>query len=58
MNKLLDFWYNCLMKSKQTKKPYMPRVLVKMNIGTRIVKSKKDKMSTRQVLNKQTKEMY
>lgn len=46
------------MKSKKTKIPYMPRVLVKMNTGTRVVKSKKDKASTRQALNKKTREMY
>lgn len=46
------------MKNKKLKKPYMPRVTVKMNTGTRILKSKKDKAMTRQALNKQTKEMY
>ncbi len=46
-----------VMKHK-SKKPYMPRVLVKMNTGTRTMKSKKDKANTRQALNKQTKEMY
>lgn len=43
---------------RKSKKPYMPRVLVKMNIGTRTMKSKKDKANTRQALNKQIKEMY
>ena len=34
----------------------MPRVIVKINTGTRILKSKKDKANTRQALNKKTKE--
>lgn len=45
------------MKTKKTNKPYMPRVIVKMNTGTRIMKSRKDKANTRQALNKKTKEM-
>ena len=45
------------MKRKNVKKPYMPRVVVKMNTGTRVLKSKKDKTSTRQALNKKTREM-
>ena len=45
------------MKNKKTKKPYMPRVLVKMNTGTRVMKSKKDKANTRQALNRKTKEI-
>lgn len=43
-------------KSRKTKKPYMPRVIVKMNTGTRTMKSKKDKANTRQNLNKKTRE--
>lgn len=43
---------------KKPKKPYMPRVVVKMNTGTRVMKSKKNKANTRRALNKQTKEMY
>lgn len=43
---------------KISKKPYMPRVVCKMNTGTRTMKSKKDKASTRQALNKKTKEMW
>ena len=39
------------------KKPYMPRVVMKMNTGTKVLKSKKDKANTRQALNKKTKEM-
>ena len=41
---------------KKSKKSYMPRIIVKMNIGTRIIKSKKDKANSRQALNKKTKE--
>ena len=40
----------------KSKKPYMPRVVVKMNTGTRVLKSKKDKASTRQTLNKKMKD--
>lgn len=46
------------MKNRKTKTPYMPRIVVKMNTGTRVVKSKKDKASTRQALNKKIREMY
>ena len=45
------------MKTKKTKKQYMPRVLVKMNTGTRVMKSKRDKMNSRQALSNKTKEM-
>ena len=41
----------------KSKKPYMPRVVVKMNTGTRTMKSKKDKAMTRQALNKKTKDI-
>ena len=34
----------------------MPRVVVKMNTGTRVVKSEKDEASTRQALNKKMKD--
>ena len=40
----------------KSKKPYMPRVVVKMNTGTRVLKSKKDKAFTRQALNKKMKD--
>ena len=40
----------------KSKKPYMPRVVVKMNTGTRVLQSKKDKASTRQALNKKMKD--
>ena len=39
-------------------KQYIPRVLVKMNTGTRVILSKKDKMSTRRALNKMVKEIW
>lgn len=35
---------------KNKVKEYRPRVVVKGNIGTRIMKSKKDKLNTRQAL--------
>ena len=38
------------------KKPYMPRVIARMNTGTRVLKSKKDKASTRQALNKKMRD--
>ena len=43
---------------KRSKKPYMPRIVVKMNTGTRVIKSKKDKANSRQALNKKTKDSY
>lgn len=43
-------------RKNKIKKPYMPRVIVKMNTGTRTMKSKKDKVNTRQNLNKRTKD--
>ena len=42
---------------KQSKKPYMPRVVVKMNTGTRVMKSKKDKKNSRQALKQAIKEL-
>lgn len=44
------------MKAKKPRKPYMPRVVVKMNTGTRTMKSKKDKANSRQALNKKARE--
>lgn len=41
-----------------TKKVYRPRVIVRGNTGTRVMKSKKDKMNSRQSLKKQLKELY
>ena len=40
------------------KHSYMPRVLVRMNTGTRVMRSKKDKATSRQTLNKEVREMY
>lgn len=40
------------MKKRKKKLPYMPRVVVKMNTGTRVIKSKKDKMNSRQALKR------
>ena len=45
------------MKNKKFKKPYMPRIIVNMNTGTRAVASKKDKASTRRALNKKTRDI-
>lgn len=41
----------------KSKKPYMPRIVVKMNTGTRIMKSKKDKAMARRALNKKTRDI-
>lgn len=46
------------MKRQKRKTPYMPRVVIKMNTGTRTILSKKDKDKTRRALNKKTKEMW
>lgn len=47
------------MKNKnKIKKPYMPRVVINMNTGTRVIKTKKDKANSRQVLNKKTREAF
>lgn len=38
---------------KHSKKiPYIPRILVKMNTGTKVILSKKDKAQKRSVLNR------
>lgn len=40
------------MKKKNSKKtPYIPRIVIKMNTGTRTIASKKDKANTRRNLN-------
>ena len=39
----------------KSKLPYIPRIIVKMNTGTRIILSKKDKANTRRELNRQTR---
>ena len=44
------------MKKNTLKKPYMPRVVCKMNTGTRVIKSKKDKATSRHTLNRMTKD--
>lgn len=41
---------------KKRKIPYMPRVVVKMNTGTRTILSKKDKARSRRALNKKAKD--
>ena len=48
------------MKSKKTKRnfQYVPRIIIKMNIGTRTILSKKDKAKTRRELNRKTKEQW
>lgn len=40
------------MKKKSKSLPYIPRVVVKMNTGTRTIASKKDKANRRSQLNK------
>lgn len=39
-----------------SKLPYAPRVQIKMNTGTRVMRSKKDKLNTRQALNRMARE--
>lgn len=46
------------MRHLKAKKPYMPRVIVKMNTGTRVILSKRDKAMSRSALNKMTKDYY
>ncbi len=45
-------------KNKNKKMPYMPRVVINMNTGTRVIKTKKDKANSRQSLNKKTREAF
>lgn len=46
-------------KSKKKRKtPYAPRVVIKMNTGTRAMSSEKDKSKRRRELNKQTREEW
>lgn len=40
------------MKKTVKKTPYIPRVVVKMNTGSRIIFSRKDKANRRQALNR------
>ena len=44
-------------KNKVTKE-YKPRVVVRGNTGTRVMRSKKDKQNTRQALKLQLKNYY
>jgi len=46
------------MKRQKRKTPYMPRVVIKMNTGTRTILSKKDKANSRHELNKKTREQW
>ena len=43
---------------KHSKKstPYIPRIVIKMNTGTRTILSKKDKARSRRALNKKAKD--
>lgn len=43
---------------KNNSKPYMPRVVCRMNTGTRVVWSKKDKSLSRRSLNKAVRDMW
>lgn len=45
-------------KNKINKTLYMPRVVINMNTGTHVIKTKKDKMNSRQALNKKTREAF
>ena len=44
------------MRHFKAKKQYMPRVIVKMNTGTRVMMSKRDKAMSRSALNKMAKD--
>lgn len=48
------------MKSKKIKRnfQYVPRIVIKMNTGTRTILSKKDKAKTRRELNRKAKEQW
>ena len=43
---------------KNNIKYYMPRVVCRMNTGTRVIQSKKDKAFSRQALNKTVRELW
>jgi hypothetical protein len=45
------------MKNKNKSKLLKPRVIIPFNTGTRVMRSKRDKMRSRQNLNKLTKEI-
>ncbi len=42
-------------KNKLIKTPYIPRILIKMNTGTRVILSKRDKAMSRRALNMQAR---
>lgn len=57
----MNFCYNLpVMKKVKIKvtKEYKPRVVVRGNTGTRVMRSKKDKANTRQNLKLQLKNAY
>lgn len=39
------------------KRQYIPRIEIKMNTGTRVIQSKRDKQRSRRSLNKQLRDM-
>ena len=45
-------------KTNLKKTPYIPRIIVRMNTGTRIILSKKDKACTRRALNKKVRDLW
>lgn len=45
-------------KDRKKKKPYIPRIVIKMNTGTRTMLSKKDKAQSRKELNKRTRDAW
>lgn len=45
-------------KNNKKKTPYMPRVQIKMNTGTRVMSSKKDKQNSRQRLKRALRDLY
>ena len=45
-------------KKMKTKKEYKPRVIIRGNTGTRVMRSKKDKKNSRQALKLQLKNYY
>lgn len=46
-------------KNKASKNlPYIPRIVIKMNTGTRTILSKKDKANTRRELNRKTRDEW
>ena len=48
------------MKSKRLKNktPYIPRIVIKMNTGTRTMLSKRDKANTRRELNRKVRDLW